>query len=243
MTDPTVRARVASLAPRTRLDDLWFDINNEIDRPQPARLERIAARLGVAEPARRLAGATPSLTRAWTAALAALAVLSLLLSSDAAQGTNRFTGYLLISPVLLIGAVALAYRRSAEPAHEIAIAAPVGGLRLLMWRVAAVAPVAAVVNVAVGLLLGGRWFSIAWVLPGIALTLAALALSTTYSMVKSTAIIAGVWIVLMATVARVASDNVVAFRPPMQLFWLLAAVAAGAVLWRRQDQLEKAVRW
>ncbi len=243
MTDPALRSRLGALASAPRLDELWFDIDNELDRPQPSRLERLAGRLGASEPAGRLAGATPSLTRAWGTALGALAVLSLLVSSDAAQGSNRFVGYLIISPLALLGAVAVAYRRSAEPSHEVAVAAPIGGIRLLIWRAAAVAPVAALVNVGVGIVLRGRWFAIAWLLPGVALTLIALTLSATYSMTKSTTIVAVSWLLAMAIVAGVATDDVVAFRPAGQLVWLvLAAIGAGA-LWARRSELEEAVRW
>lgn len=243
MTDPALRSRLGALASAPRLDELWFDIDNELDRPVPGRLERMAGRLGASEPAGRLAGATPSLTRAWSTALGALAVLSLLVSSDAAQGTNRFAGYLLISPLALLGAVAVAYRRSAEPAHEVAVAAPIGGIRLLIWRAAAVAPVAAVVNIAVGLILGGRWFAIAWLLPGLALTSLALALSATYSMTKSTVIVTVGWLAVMAIVAGVATDDVIAFRAPAQLLWLVLTAIGGAALWARRDELEEAVRW
>ncbi len=243
MTNPSARTRLNALASQPRLDDLWFDISNEIDRPRPARLERIATRLGASEAAGRLAGATPSLTRAWIGALCALAVLSLIVSSDAAEGQGRFIGFLVIAPLMLIGAVALAYRRSAEPAHEIAIAAPVGGLRLLLWRVAAVAPVAILVNVGVGIILRGGWFSIAWLLPGVALTFAALALSATYSMVKSTTIVGVAWILLMSIVVSAATDNLIAFRLPAQLFWAIAASVGAWVLWHRKEHLEQAVRW
>lgn len=244
MVDVRLRRRLATLVEPERIDNVWSEVNRTIDQPRPGRLERLAGRLGVPEPAARLAGATPTLNRSWAGGIAALALVSLILSADpnGARGDDRFLGYLILSPLILVAAVAAAYGRSTDPAHELTIAAPLSGTRLMLWRVVAVAPTAALVNIAVGLLLRTE-FVFAWILPGLACTSSMLALSTRFSVRRAAAIVTAVYLVLVGTISIAATDSIAAYRVPGQVTALLLTVVAVVALRVRRDDLEGSVRW
>ncbi len=243
MVDPRLRARLGSLAPQMRVEAVWSDINHTIDQPRAGRLERVATRLGVPEPAARLAGATPSLTRAWAAGIVGIGFFSLILSVDPARGDDRFLSYLILAPLLVVASVAAAYGRSSDPTHELAIASPLSGARLLLWRTVAVAPTAALANAVIGVMLGAGVFTVAWILPAIACTFALLALSTAVSITRAAGIVAAVYVAIVGTVAIAATDNLAAFRSAGQSAAFLAAVVGAIVLIARRDRLEAAVRW
>ncbi len=241
MVDQTLRKRLGALAPPNRLDSVWLEVGHAIDQPAPGWLERVAGRLGVPEPAARLAGATPTLTRAWLYGIGGLVLLSLILSADTTQGDQRFLSYLLLAPLLVVLAVAAAYGRSTDPTHEITIAAPLAGIRLLLWRVLAVAPTAMIMNLAVGFLLRAGRFSFAWILPALACALATLALTTTLSVRRSASIVAAGYVVVVGMVAAGSADNLVAFRASGQLVFAVLAAVAGGLLVVFRGRLEEAV--
>ena len=130
-------------------------------------------------------------------------IVALVLVCAAAVGLAYRAGYdgarpllLTLAPVLPLLGVALSYGPGADPMYEITAAAPSGGLRLLLTRAAVVLAVSLPVLTAVGAVLPGppgAPGAAAWLLPGLALVLAALALGSYVGCRTATGIVAACW--------------------------------------------------
>ncbi|MER5961151.1 zf-HC2 domain-containing protein [Streptomyces sp. NPDC002057] len=104
---------------------------------------------------------------------------------------------LAVSPLLPLAGVAVSYGRHADPLYEITAATPSGGLRLLLTRTAAVLAVCVPLLTAAGALLppvAGFPGAAAWLLPGLALTLGALALGSFVGCRAAAATLGGGWL-------------------------------------------------
>ncbi|WP_406062116.1 zf-HC2 domain-containing protein [Streptomyces sp. NBC_01077] len=104
---------------------------------------------------------------------------------------------LALAPVLPLAGVAVSYGRHADPLYEITAATPSGGLRLLLTRTAAVLAVCVPLLTAGGALLppvAGFPGAAAWLLPGLALTLATLALGSFVGCRAAAATLGGGWL-------------------------------------------------
>ncbi|MEU0374059.1 zf-HC2 domain-containing protein [Streptomyces sp. NPDC006283] len=213
---------------------------------------RAAERIGRARAVLRLAWSVgPGLHRAWAVAL--------LLVGAAAFGLGRGAGFegarpllLLVSPLLPLAGVGLSYGRHSDPMYEIAVSTPSGGLRLLLARTAAVLATGVPALTAIGALLppgAGGPGAAAWLLPGLALTLAALALGSYVGCRKAAAALAAGWlgVVVVPVLGAMPSEMAdrlahIAGGPAAQGGWGFAAVlCAGLLALRRYsfDHLEK----
>lgn len=130
--------------------------------------------------ARLLWAAGPALRGAWLLAVVLVAAGAVALAYGA-----DFTGarpvLLALAPVLPVAGVAVSYRGSADPLYEIAASTPGGGLRLLLTRTAAVLAVSLPLLTLAGAALpasAGAPGAAVWLLPGLTLSLAVLALGT-----------------------------------------------------------------
>ncbi|MFF5918578.1 zf-HC2 domain-containing protein [Streptomyces flavochromogenes] len=159
---------------------------------------------------------------------------------------------LALSPVLPLAGVAVSYGRHADPLYEITAATPSGGLRLLLTRTAAVLAVCVPLLTAGGALLppvAGFPGAAAWLLPGLALTLATLALGSFVGCRAAAATLGGGWLLavtgpLLGPVDTAASATALALYfsgPAAQGGWAAAALACAALLVLRRrsfDHLE-----
>lgn len=126
--------------------------------------------------------AGPALRGAW--------LVAVLLTAGVALGLAHGMGLawarpllLALAPALPLAGVALSYGRLADPLYEVVAATPSGGLRLLLTRTAAVLSVSVPALTAAGALMPpvdspAVPGAAAWLLPALALTLAALALGS-----------------------------------------------------------------
>ncbi|MGW5801493.1 hypothetical protein, partial [Streptomyces bacillaris] len=131
--------------------------------------------------ARVLWAAGPALRGAWAVALGVVVLGALGLSYGAGLGASVRPLLLVTAPVLPLAGVALSYGRHADPLYEVVTSTPSGGLRLLLVRAAAVLGVSVPALTLAGAALppaAGGPGAAAWLLPGLALTLAALALGS-----------------------------------------------------------------
>lgn len=138
----------------------------------PPRLSRAA---------RVVWAAGPALRGAWLVALVVVALGAVALSYGAGLGASVRPLLLVTAPVLPLAGVALSYGLHADPLYEIATSTPSGGLRLLLTRAAAVLAVSVPALTLAGAVLpvaAGGPGAAAWLLPGLALTIAALALGS-----------------------------------------------------------------
>ncbi|MFF5335174.1 hypothetical protein [Streptomyces sp. NPDC013181] len=209
----------------------------------------VAHRLG-----RVLWAAGPAFRGAWAAALLVVVGAAVALAYGAGPGGSARPVLLLVAPVLPVAGVGFSYGRSADPMHEIVATSPGGGLRLLLVRTAAVLGTA-VAALALGWAVlpasAGGPGALSWLLPGLALTLAALALGSYVGCRAGSAAVAAAWAVAVTvpglanphpaltdagdTAARLLSG------PPAQGCWAAAAVlGAGLLVLRRRsfDHLE-----
>lgn len=151
---------------------------------------------GVGWTARLLWAAGPALRGAWLLAVVLVAAGAVVLAYGA-----DFTGarpvLLALAPVLPVAGVAMSYGGSADPLHEIAASTPGGGLRLLLTRTAAVLGVSLPLLTVAGAVLpasAGAPGAAVWLLPALALSLAAPALGTYVGCRAAAAGISTVWV-------------------------------------------------
>ncbi|MEU5630310.1 zf-HC2 domain-containing protein [Streptomyces rishiriensis] len=222
-------------------------------RIPPARSAR-RARLWSSFLVRALWAAGPAVRGAWTAAVWLVALGALALSYGAGVDASRPL-LLALAPLAPVAGVALSYGVHADPLHEIAAATPSGGLRLMLTRTAVVLAVSLPLLTLTGLLLpaAGTPGAAAWLLPGLALTLASLTLAGWVGCRAATALTGGGWSCAVLVPALTASggpaltelaeqlDRCLA-GPRAQGAWGAAALLCAALLAARRsayDHMEK----
>lgn len=190
----------------------------------------------------------PALRGAWVVAVVLVVGGAFGLAHGAGfQGARSLL--LALSPVLPLAGVAVSYGRHADPLYEITAATPSGGLRLLLTRTAAVLAVCVPLLTAGGALLppvAGFPGAAAWLLPGLALTLAALALGSFVGCRAAAVTLGGGWLLAVAGPllgGPAPSSTLVPYfsGPAAQGSWAAAALACGALLALRRrsfDHLE-----
>ncbi|MFE2559566.1 zf-HC2 domain-containing protein [Streptomyces sp. NPDC059352] len=243
-----VRAGAAGPALAAVRADLLTSVGH---RPAPA----VAAGSPLGRWARLWWAAGPALRGSWVVAVAlVLGGAYALAYGTGVQGARSWL--LAVSPVLPLGGVAVSYGRHADPLYEITAATPSGGLRLLLTRTAAVLTVCVPLLTAGGALLppvAGFPGVAAWLLPGLALTLATLALGSFVGCRAAAATLAGGWLLAVTgpllgqpdtEAGRTAGAEALAdyFSGPVaQGSWAAAALACAALLVLRRrsfDHLE-----
>ena len=211
----------------------------EIDAPPRSRFERLLLRARVPEPTARLVAATPTLRIAWFVSVAVV----LLFASSAGDTTwddaARLAVLLTLAPLVPVVGVALAYGSGADRAHEVSLAAPLSGLRLVLLRTATVLVASAALTL-LGLLLApsAGWLRLAWLLPAAATTATTLAIGTRLGMRTAAGVVGTGWIVLVVVIAQAAGDAAAPFRATGQVGALAVAVLATVVLVTRRRHLE-----
>ncbi|GGT40677.1 zf-HC2 domain-containing protein [Streptomyces phaeofaciens] len=199
---PTPVARPAVPAPRTHGARLWSSRTggpraSAPARPlRPFRSARTGGPGGTSALARVLWAAGPAVRGAWLVAVVVVAVGAVGLAYGAGVGGVRPL-LLAVAPLVPVAGVALSYGRHADPLYEIVASTPSGGLRLVLTRTAAVLGVSLPLLTLAGLLLpaSGAPGAAAWLLPGLALTLASLALAGYLGPRAATAVTGGGWLV------------------------------------------------
>lgn len=225
------RARLTPQVDTARLDAIWRTVDDRVQTATMPWFERSLVRLGVGDDSARLLAATPSLTTSWLGSLA-VAVLFAVAFADASS--DGMLLYLTLAPMLPVAGVAAAYGRPADPAHELAVAAPYSLLRLLLLRsVAVVGSTVVIVGVGSLALLGHGWSAVAWLLPSLALSATVLALSARVTPVWAAASVLTTWVALVLVVRR-GGDDLAAFGAVGQLVAVAVVLLAVAALARQR---------
>ncbi len=237
LTCAECRAAVAAGSAPEATAASWDVIADRIDRPVPSLVERLLRRMGVAETHARLVAATRPLQLAWLAALA-LAVAAAVLAAQTADSDGPF---LVVAPIIPLVAVALAFAPGADPAGAAGLAAPVSGAGLVLRRAVAVL-VATLGVLALGALALPELAvaDAAWVVPALALSLGALALSTWFRAESAAVLLGIVWLtsLWLAALPGHPPPPVIQLAPlaaPGQLVSVGVAVIAVAVLTARRQ--------
>ncbi|MEU5398374.1 zf-HC2 domain-containing protein [Streptomyces sp. NPDC005963] len=183
-----------------------------LDQMRRAVLARATAVPGrVQWSARMMWAAGPALHSAWLVAV----VLVVGCSVGLAHGMDLVSGrplLLVVAPAVPLAGVALSYGRRADPLYEIAASTPSGGLRLLLTRTVAVLLVSIPLLTAAGALIPRSAGSppmpgaTAWLLPGLALTVAALALGSYIGCRPAAGVLACGWLTVAVVPTLPAAD-------------------------------------
>lgn len=219
-----------------RIERNWNAITAELDTPLPSRIERLLSTLGLPAHISRVALATPSLRRIWFVATALVIVIGLA-SADKSQSQDSIFTFLIIAPLLPVLGVAMAYGSEADPAYEIGLATPMSGLRLVLTRTVVVL-LCSVLMLSLVTIVSGNAMALIWVLPGLALSLLALAGSTVVSPRRSAGAIGGAWLVGLLILNGASTDPVSALVRPGQTLSILAAIAAAVTLHQRRHHFD-----
>ncbi|WP_433200337.1 zf-HC2 domain-containing protein [Dactylosporangium sp. CS-047395] len=220
---PGCRDRLTAATGPALLDDGWAALDAALDAPVPGPVERVLRRAGVPEATARLLAATPALRMSWLAAIALTLTLTVLFAWAAAPLL-----FLAAAPLLPLVSVAASFGPGIDPTYELGLVAPIGALRLLLLRVAAVVAVNTVLCTAACLTLPDLSLAAAgWFLPSLALTVLALLLATRLGMIPAAIAVGCGWAVLVA--ATVSAP----FTPAGQLTSAAAAAVAGVALAHR----------
>jgi putative zinc finger protein len=243
---PACQAGVAGAVPRDRLERIWRGVAEVVDGPRPGPVERLLARLGVPGHTARLLAAAPSLHLSWFAAVAAALGFAVVAAHGGRSGPLLF---LLLAPLLPVAGVAAAYGPGIDPTHELAVAAPMPGSRLLLLRAAAVLASTTLLAATAALALPDLgWLAAAWLLPALGLTLASLALATALHPAAAAGTVAFAWVVAVGATQWAAVRHLrdpfaapvasALFDPAGQLAFLALAVLAALLLARRSDRFD-----
>ncbi|MEU8468621.1 zf-HC2 domain-containing protein [Streptomyces sp. NPDC029006] len=176
---------------------------------------------------RLLWAAGPAVRGAWLPAVVAVAVGALVLSYGAGYPGARAL-LLAVAPLVPVAGVALSYGPHADPLHEVAAATPGGGLRLALTRTVAVLAVSLPLLTLAGLLLpaSGAPAAAAWLLPGLALALATLALASFTGCRTAAGVTGGGWLLAVLAAPVTAPGGAATARLAGQLSRCLDGAAA-----------------
>lgn len=220
---------------RARLDGVWAEVVDQLDAPKRTLLERWLLRVGVSESTARLLGATPSLRTAWLGSVTIALFFAVVAAHSSPSGMLLF---LLLAPVLPVAGVAAAYGRHADPAYDVALAAPYSSFRLLLVRTAAVLATTTVLAAALAVLLpADARLAAGWLLPALALTAATLGLSTRLDLAWSALAVTLLWVSAVFSAVRATGALFAAFSTFGQLICLSVALMSLAVLMGRHHTL------
>jgi hypothetical protein len=230
------RLQLADVSDRARLDAVWSRVAAFVEEPKQNGTEWMLRRLGVPEHVARLLAATPSLSGAWLAAVTLCLVFAV---AAAIVGHWGSIGFLVLAPLLPVAGVALAYGPWLDPIYEVSVAAPMSNFTLLLLRASAtLASTLLLAAAAAAALPGPSWQAAAWLLPSLALTVAALALGSYMSQELAAIVVGLAWIATVVLVAVLADEALAAFRVGGQVACLAVSLAAATVLVRRRTVID-----
>jgi hypothetical protein len=175
----------------------WDGIADRIDRPRATLLERVLGRFGISSGLARLLVATPSLQAAGLAVIALVAAAAALVS----RTTGAEGPFLVLAPLVPLGAVAAAFAPPSDPSGEAGLTTPLHGAGLIVRRTIAILGVTFGLLGTAALALPELGVSAAaWALPALALSIGALALGTWLRIEVAVSVLAAGW---LATVGAV----------------------------------------
>lgn len=220
-----------------RLDANWRAISIELDAPRAGRLERALQFFRIPAPVIRVVGATPALRRSWFLAIVVVVLIGLG-AADPASDASLFA-LLVTAPMVPVLGVALAYGTAADPSHEMQLATPMHGLRLVAIRAATVLVVSIVVIGSLSMMdAAARPVAALWLLPALAVTLASLAVMTVQPPRRAATIVALAWFSAVLVARAAAADPLAAFGAAGQVTALVVTVAAGTAIVARRDRFD-----
>jgi hypothetical protein len=230
------RLTLAGTLGRERLDRIWVEVVDQVDRPPVGRLESLLGRLGAADHIVRLLMTTPLVRTSWVLLVASVLGIIALAAHEGGGGTLPF---LVLAPIVPVVGIASAYGRTIDPLDEIGLASPAGGFRLFLIRMAAILLASMVlVSIAVVAMPGMGWTSFAWLVPSFALTVLTMALSSKLSPHAAAVTVIITWGLSVALVVRLSAEPAAAFGLEAQFVFGAIAAAAALLVFARRESFE-----
>ena len=235
------RAALATVADGARQTRNWEAIAQRIDRRSLSLVERMLARLGIADHHARLVVSTPALRLPWIAAVCVVLGMVVLVHEAGGDSPGSFFTFLVLAPMLPLGGVAAAFNGRGDPARELIAATPQSTLELVLVRTMAVVAVTSVLTAFAALPFTLELTAVAWLLPALGLSAATLAMATWIPAAWAAGGLACTWVAGAAATWRLHRldpdivERFFAFRPFGQLvFATVLVVGAGVVALRRE---------
>ncbi len=223
---------------QARIDRNWRAVTIELDAPRPGRIERLLRAFGLPAHITRLMVATPALRRSWFLATG-FAVLIGLIGTDTATPRESLIVLLLVAPLVPVLGVSMAYGTESDPAHEVALATPMSGLRLILTRAAVVLGFSTFWLALAALATPGvPTIAFGWLLPSLGLTSATVAMMTFVRPRLAAGIVAGTWLIGVLIVRGAAEDQLAAFTAGGQFLMIFVAATSLAVTILRRNRFE-----
>ena len=244
MACPTCRSELATLTDAGRHQSNWAVIAKQIDLPALSLIERLLARVGVADHRARLVVSTPALRLPWMVAIGAVLAMVVLLHEARGDSSDSFFLFLVVAPVLPLAGVAAAFNGRGDPARELIAATPRSTLELILVRSVAVVGMTSILTALAALPFSLSWTTAAWLLPALGLSSATLALATWMPVEWAAGGLASAWFggaVVTWRLHRVDPDIVerfFAFRPSGQLLFAAVFVLGAVVVVMRREALD-----
>ncbi|MFG2040678.1 zf-HC2 domain-containing protein [Dactylosporangium sp. NPDC048998] len=227
MACQSCRATLGELSDPAALRRAWDGVRAQIQRPVLSPPLRALRRLGLTERDAVLLNASQSLRGPW--ALASAAVFVFVVAAAWSSSELSTACYLLGAPLVPLLGVVGAFA-TGDSLAALANTTPYSKLRLSLLRTVAVMVTTVPFVVGFGAIVTGMgWLSVAWLGPGLGLTLTALALLTWWPPKVVGALLSAAWIAVIA-VAYGRHDVVLSVRPQAQLAYVaLTCVTAIAL--------------
>ncbi|XUL89818.1 zf-HC2 domain-containing protein [Streptomyces galilaeus] len=235
---PDCRALLASVTDPVALDAGWERLDAELDAPKRGLVESLLVRIGVTDHTARLLAATPVLRRSWLGAVAALLVMTVLVTNSL-KNTASPTLFLGLALLLPLAGVALSYGPKFDPTYEMAVVAPLHGFRLLMIRTVAVLVAGLGLNGLASLALPEYGLAaLGWLLPALALTTTGLALTPRLGPVLAPSLVGGGWVAFLVVASNMHGGTLAPFTPAGQGVAAAVAALAAGLLYLLRDRFD-----
>jgi hypothetical protein len=224
------RCRLSVDVDDDRRERVWAQVLDVTNTPTVRRSERLMRRVGIDPATSRLLAMTPSVHPSWLLSVVTVLTLALVMSRNLDSGP---IGLLILAPLVPVAGVAASFGPGTDPVYEVGLASPTGGFRLLLVRTVAVLGVSAVaMTVPAALLAELRW-TVACLLPAMAVTLLTLLLSSVAAPALAATAVSGLWVATVAAVAAGPSLDSLARGAVQAVFGVLVAGLAAGLVARR----------
>jgi hypothetical protein len=219
------------------LDGVWAKVDESLDAPRVGLIERSVRAVGCSPATSRVIAATGRAQ--WSCLSAVVLSLALAVFASTTGEDAAFALFLLFAPIGPLFATAVAFERFGEPVEDLLRTVPTS-----LWQIALVRSVAAVVPsivltaLSIPILNERGWLALAWMLPSLALSGAALALTNWMRADQSAIIVTLVWMSI-PLVARLRVETLLdALAGPVQLTSVAVTLAAVVVFARGRSTFD-----
>jgi len=219
-----------------RRDRIWAGITERVDTPRSRWIERALRPFGVPTHIARLIAMTPSVQPSWLVAVAIILALAALAAPNLGP-----IPFLVVAPLVPVVGVAIAFGHPIDPVHEIGVASPTGGFRLVLIRASAVLMASIAISVVPALFLREFRWMVVWLLPALACTLLVLVISTFTHLSTAAVVVSLLWVAGVTATELAASTPVASFVGLAQLIFAGAVLGLLTLLLLRRTSFERIV--